>query len=217
MIKTNQPPASRRELSKLCRRQAIIDAARASFLHHGYADTSMSSLLMTLGGSKGTLWRYFRSKDELFAAVIEDLTRSFRAEVEGVLSPECDLESTLVEFCRRFIGSPDALATWRLVMAESGRFPEIERIFNERAAGHTHTALSAFLARHVASGNLSDDDPARMADVLTSLCVGRQTRRLWCPERADLITIDNDAVDFTCWFLRAYAPRIQIEDRRLAG
>jgi TetR/AcrR family transcriptional repressor of mexJK operon len=72
----------RREARKLDRRKAIVDAARRAFLDDGYAATSMSGLLKTLGGSKATLWSYFRSKEELFAAVVADVTAEFRKELE---------------------------------------------------------------------------------------------------------------------------------------
>ena len=202
-------PTTRRELRKLDRRQAIVDAARASFLEHGYAGTSMSGLLKSLGGSKATLWSYFRSKEELFAAVIEDVSAAFRSELEDVLTSTGQLETGLVEFCRSFmrkIASPDALATWRLVMAESGRFPEVGRIFHERAASHTQAALGAFLARHIASGELRAEDPLRMAEMLTSLCVSRHTRLLWGIEPSDPATRDADAVRFVQWFLRTFRP-----------
>src|SRR3954454_5258233 len=131
MIEGLKACVSRREARKQDRRQAIIEAARVSFLDHGYAGTSMSGLLKTLGGSKATLWGYFRSKEELFAAVIEEVSLQFRAEIQDALATEADLEQSLVAFCHTFlrkITSPDGQATWRLVVAESGRFPEVGRI-----------------------------------------------------------------------------------------
>ena len=54
------------------RRDAIIDVAREVFFEEGYAAASMSSIAARLGGSKGTLYNYFRSKDELFEAQVRD-------------------------------------------------------------------------------------------------------------------------------------------------
>src|SRR5882757_6223376 len=53
------------------RRDHILDVARDAFLSTGYADTSMSAIAARLGGSKGTLYNYFKSKDELFNAYVE--------------------------------------------------------------------------------------------------------------------------------------------------
>ncbi|MFY0108264.1 TetR/AcrR family transcriptional regulator, partial [Acinetobacter baumannii] len=80
-------PPSRREARKQDRRQAILDAARTSFFEQGYDGTSMSGLLATLGGSKATLWSYFRSKEELFAAVLDEATAAHRGSLLECIDP----------------------------------------------------------------------------------------------------------------------------------
>jgi AcrR family transcriptional regulator len=207
MNPTIEPSATRRELRKQDRREAIVDAAQDSFMEHGYAGTSMSGLLKTLGGSKATLWGYFRSKEELFAAVIERVAASFHSDLQGILTSASSLEAGLLAFCSHFlrkIGSPEGVATWRMVVAESGRFPELGRIFYERAAGFTETALGAYLARHVAAGELRPEDPRIMAQMLISLCAGRHNRLLWGVETEDEAAIDSQAVRYVDLFLRAY-------------
>jgi AcrR family transcriptional regulator len=201
-------PVTRRESRKQDRRQAIIEAARASFLEHGYAGTSMSGLLKPLGGSKATLWGYFRSKEELFAAVIEEISLLFRAEIQDVLATEAGLERSLVAFCRTFlrkITSPDGQATWRLVVAESGRFPEVGRIFHEKAAGPVQGALRDFLARQIAEGRLVSEDPAIMVETLMSLCIGQHMRVIWGLDRLTEAELDACAHRFTGIFLKTYS------------
>lgn len=199
---------TKREIRKQDRRQSIIDAARQSFLEEGYAATSMSGLLKTIGGSKATLWGYFRSKEELFAAVIEDVTMAYRAEIESELTPAGDLEPTLRSFCQRFMqttSSPEALATWRLVVAESGRFPEVGQIFYDRAVQHIRRALRKFLEHHIAEGNLRPADPQNMADMLASLCAGQQTHILWGISPPDGDEFQHRASEYVTYFLRCFA------------
>lgn len=201
-------PMGRREARKQDRREAIVAAARRSFLDDGYAATSMSGLLKTLGGSKATLWSYFRSKEELFAAVIEDVTRAFRQQLESELVATGTLRSTLVAFCRSFMNKtahPDAVATWRLVVAESGRFPEVGRIFYERAAGHVETALASYLRQQIEADRLRDEDPARMAQLLVSMCATQQNKLLWGVEEGDGVAKDADATRFADYFLRLFS------------
>jgi AcrR family transcriptional regulator len=201
-------PVTRREGRKQDRRQAIIEAARSSFLEHGYAGTSMSGLLKTLGGSKATLWGYFRSKEELFAAVIEEVSLQFRAEIQDVLATEADLEHTLVAFCRTFlrkITSSDGQATWRLVVAESGRFPEVGKIFHGRAAGPVQGALRTFLAHQIENDRLVKEDPTIMVETLMSLCIGQHMRAIWGLDRLSDTDIDVCAHRFTQIFLGAYS------------
>ena len=73
------PRAASRDL----RRKAILDIARDIFLSQGYAATSMSQVAARLGGSKGTLYNYFSSKEELFSAmVVEDCESEFLAMID---------------------------------------------------------------------------------------------------------------------------------------
>lgn len=202
------PTLGRRAQRKIDRRDAILAAARRSFLEKGYAETSMSGLLQTLGGSKTTLWSYFRSKEKLFAAVIEDITLLFREEVEAELSLTGDLEDTLTGFCRSLmtkISAPEGLATWRLVVAESARFPEVGKIFYAQAAHYIHVSLSKFIAHHIHTARLRDEDPEKMADMLISLCSGLQSRCLWGVASPDIDEIKADASAFAQYFLRTFS------------
>ena len=52
------------------RRETILEIARDMFFTEGYAAVSMSAIAARLGGSKGTLYNYFASKEELFSAVM---------------------------------------------------------------------------------------------------------------------------------------------------
>jgi len=190
------------------RRAAIVAAARQSFLDKGYAATSMSGLLKTLGGSKATLWSYFRSKEELFAAVIEDLTASFRQQIETDLLTPGEMEQTLVNFCRSFmlrLSQPDGVATWRLVMAESSRFPEVGQIFYREAAGHVERALARYIQQQIDNGHLRDEGALNMARLLTGMYKAGLHRRLWGVEPADSTDIEAEVQRFVGYFLRLFA------------
>ena len=54
------------------RREAILEVAREVFTEEGYAAASMSTIAARLGGSKGTLYNYFKSKEELFGAYVRE-------------------------------------------------------------------------------------------------------------------------------------------------
>lgn len=200
---------SRREARKQERREAILAIAARSFLEHGYAGTSMSAISAELGGSKGTLWSYFPSKEELFAAVLEDRTVAFRAVIETLLDPRDDLRSTLFRYCCSFIEkltSEEAIQLHRLVASEAERFPEVGRIFYERAPRRTQIMLSRFFAEHMAEGNLRRDEPERAALVLASLCLAPHHQMLWGIPRPNAQEIEAEARFATEVFLRAFAP-----------
>lgn len=208
MIAFEEATIGKREARKQDRRDAIVAAARRSFLDDGYAATSMSGLLKTLGGSKATLWSYFRSKEELFGAVIADVTAAFREQVRSELLTPGEMEATLVNFCRSFMNKTahaDGVAAWRLVVAESGRFPEVGRIFYEQAAGHVERALSDYIAQQIAAGRLRDEGALNMARVLIGMTAAQQNRRLWGVEAAGTEELDTLAHRFVGYFLRLFA------------
>lgn len=201
---------SRREARRQARRDAILDVAAQSFLEHGYAGTTMSGIAATLGGSKGTLWSYFASKEVLFAAVIERVTDAFRMQLSLILNPRDGLEPALRRFCVEFlrkVTSPEAIALYRLVVGETSRFPEIGRIFYERAPRQTQQLLAGFLGQAMENGLLRRDDPLAAARHLTGLCMYGMHQQLvmGVAETSAADTIDSEVDHAMTAFMRAYA------------
>jgi AcrR family transcriptional regulator len=118
----------RRAQRKAERREAIIAIAARSFFCYGYSRTTMSAIAEEMGGSKGTLWRYFSSKEELFAAFLDAATASFREAISAALDPRQRQEVVLTEFCEKLIDritQDDAVALQRLVVSEVEHFPDL--------------------------------------------------------------------------------------------
>jgi AcrR family transcriptional regulator len=201
----------RREAAKQERRQAILAVARNSFLENGYAATSMSAIASQLGGSKSTLWGYFPSKEDLFAAVLDDATGAFRAALRDVLAHEGDFAETVHAFCRGFIEKvtrQDALQLHRLVAAEATRFPEVGRIFASRGPEPTLQLLAGYLATQIVAGHMHDEDPVRAAGTLVSLCTGRfHSRLVWGTITLQPGDIEAEAEHAARVFLKAFARR----------
>ena len=172
---------SRRETRKQDRRDAILAVAQHHFLEHGYSATTMSAIAATLGGSKGTLWAYFPSKEELFTAVVDQATTAFREQLSETLNPHGEIVPALRGFSRRLLEriiSPEAIGLHRLIVAEAGRFPELGRIFYERAPRLTVALLADFLAGAMQRGQLRQDDPADAAFFLMHMSMARSQQKL---------------------------------------
>ena len=208
---TDIPNLSRREARRRDRRGAIIAVARRSFLEKGYAATTMSSIAADLGGSKGTLWSYFPSKEELFAAVLRNATETYHASLAQLLDSHGELESTLMRFGHdllRKVTSPEAIALHRLVAAEASRFPEMGAIFFELAPLHTRSLLAHFLEGEMDRGELRRADPQLAARTLIVLALsGCHQQMMWGNSEPPTPTqIDADVTFAVDCFLRAYAP-----------
>ena len=205
------PKGGRREVRREERREAILDVAEHSFFEHGYAGTTMSAIASRLGGSKGTLWSYFPSKELLFEAVLDRATRLFRAEMAVTLNPEGKLSEAIGKFAERFITkttSDEAIALQRLVVGEAGRFPEVGRIYFERGPGPSLELLSRFLAGAMERGALRQEDPLLAAQNLVALCNApwQQRRLTGIAGQPSAAVIAGDARTVARLFLGAYAP-----------
>ncbi|HEX4078797.1 MAG TPA: TetR/AcrR family transcriptional regulator [Rhizomicrobium sp.] len=194
------------------KREAIVRTALEAFLAEGYAETSMSSVAAKVGGSKATLYNYFKSKEELFAAVVERKCEQIRkllneAEIEG----GGDLKATLTNFGEHFVAlllSDDSIGTFRLATAEAARFPEIGRaIYNSGVRQNQHRVTELLEHARDAGRLRSDADVTCAAEQFLDLCLtGLHRRRLWnvtpCPSREEIRANVERAVTT---FMRAFA------------
>jgi AcrR family transcriptional regulator len=198
----------KREARKEERRLAILDVAKRSFLENGYSGTSMSAISAELGGSKGTLWGYFPSKEELFAAVLDHATTSYRQQLGDLLEPSADLWTTIVTFCRSFIDkitSPDSVRLHRLIAAEAARFPEVGEIFYRRAPEPTQRLLAEFFAGQMAIGHMREADSLAAARALGCLCMGGLHQRvIWGIANPTPEAIDAEAQGAADIFAHAF-------------
>ena len=150
------------------KRHRIIEAAIAVFLEHGYAATSVDRIQQRAGGSKATIYRYFHGKAELFAAIIETLVAQMTAPIDRQpLTPDGtteELASTLARFGRAYLDvllETRSLALYRMVMAESGRFPELGKLFYTRGPGPVAAQLTEYLRSHHPPADCAPDVQAR--------------------------------------------------------
>ena len=81
----------------------MLEIARAAFLREGYAAASMSEIAAKVGGSKATLYSYFPSKKDLFAAVIEEEVRRKFVPLFEMDETRGDFRTVLERFARRFL------------------------------------------------------------------------------------------------------------------
>lgn len=190
------------------RRETILKIAHAAFLEDGYAATSMSSIAAKVGGSKATLYNYFSSKEELFSAVIEERCRDFQEMLY-----DADLDSQDFRKALTFLGTEavrwmlrdDSIATYRLITAESGRFPELGRAFYLAGPQRGKEMLAEFFGRAAEKGHLKPGYMTGLAVHFMTLCKGElQHRKLWnidTPTDKDIETTVATAVNV---FLAAY-------------
>lgn len=187
-------PLNKREQNKLQRRCAIVAIAKRWFLDKGYAATSMSAIADELGGSKATLWAHFASKEELFAAVIDDLVERFAGEMEGALLQDQFSLEGLRHFALRFLHKlmgEEAIKLFRLIMADGGRFPEINAVFHVRGPSRMQRRTIAYFATR-----FSPEESQRLARITNCAMVGFRSHVLTRPELPDAADLEQFVDDF---------------------
>lgn len=157
------------------RRAAILKVAREVFLSDGYAAASMSHIAARVGGSKATLYNYFPSKKDLFFAVSEaDSVRMMDQlfQFDDIIG---DVFECVRLFCRRLVDvvlHDDMLALYRLIVAESVRFPEIGLAAYETGYGPGMKRMAGLLQMAMDQGHLRKANPHKAAELVFELCQG---------------------------------------------
>ncbi|MBW4618201.1 MAG: TetR/AcrR family transcriptional regulator [Cyanosarcina radialis HA8281-LM2] len=114
---------------------AILAGGMQEFLAHGYAATSMDRVAAAAGVSKATVYSHFQDKEGLFTALIEQLVQyKFRSLFGNALeTSQPEPRIFLRELAHRVLdmgaNEPQFLNFMRLILGESGRFPELARAF----------------------------------------------------------------------------------------
>lgn len=200
-------------LDRDARRELILDVAQEVFLDEGFANASMSTIAARLGGSKGTLYNYFKSKDDLFTAYVERRCLWQQDEVFALKPGEAPAQA-LQRIARSFLAHVVNEATvrnFRLIVAEAERTPQIGRMFYEAGPERGTERLAEFLASLDASGGLDlEGDPLGAAQHFLGLVQSPTFKGRLCNATPELTgrQIDKEAARGVQAFLRAYGPRL---------
>jgi AcrR family transcriptional regulator len=204
--------AGRPRLDRDARRELILDVAAEVFLEEGFANASMSTIAARLGGSKGTLYNYFKSKNDLFAAYVERRCLWQQDEVFAVKPGETPVEAIhrIGRSFLAFVVEETTVRNFRVVVGEAERAPEIGSIFYEAGPVRGTEVLAQFLAGLEADGVLDlENDPHGAAQHLLGLVQAPTFKGRLCnaiPELSDA-ELDREAARGVRAFLRAYARR----------
>lgn len=87
----------KRALTKAQNRRAILEAACAVFTESGYDGASIRDVIRRTGLASGTFYNYFRDKEQVFHAVLEERTTELRQRLRAVRQEETELEAIVRE------------------------------------------------------------------------------------------------------------------------
>lgn len=196
-------------LDRDARREAILDVASDVFLEEGYANATMSTIATRVGGSKGTLYNYFKNKEELFAAYVVRHCAWQRDAMFEIESEVGDIREALIKTGRTYLSivlSDFSMANFRVIVAEAERTPEIGLAFYEAGPRSGSRRLGAALQKAVDAGQLQIDDPVHAAHQFIGLCQNRMLKARLCGAMAEPTPeeIDREVLPAVKVFLAAY-------------
>ena len=118
---------TKRERRKEARPGELLDAALALFVEKGFAATRVEEVAARAGVSKGTLFLYFPSKEELFKAVVRETIAGrfgeWNDELDAFQGDSADLLRYTMNAWWERIGMTQTSGITKLVMSEAGTWP----------------------------------------------------------------------------------------------
>lgn len=164
------------------RPRELVEAAFALFTEQGFAKTRLSDVAKRAGVSKATIYRYFENKEALFEAVIDDAVAPRFAEarvlVEAYEGSSADLLRMFLNVARHALDGP-LPALIKLIVAESGNFPQLANLWVDHAARHVFSLGAHIIERGICRGEFrqvasTTTAPLILAPVFT-LAIWKQT------------------------------------------
>lgn len=144
------------------RPREILDAALTVFVAKGFAATRLDDVAAAAGISKGLLYRYFDNKAELFEEVIRQTLVTTIRDVSDRARASSTAAAALDIFLEQMVAianDPRRSAIPKLVISESGSFPELAIFYLAEVIGPALAQLTALVRRGMESGEFRQVDP----------------------------------------------------------
>ncbi|MCA1941901.1 MAG: TetR/AcrR family transcriptional regulator [Caenispirillum bisanense] len=152
------------------KRRQILEAARALFVEHGFAATSVDMVVERAGVSKPTLYGHFGGKADLFAAVVQAQAEEFASHGCALAQrpPAEGLRALAVMYLDMVTGA-EALQLYRAVVAEGHNFPQIAEVFYEAGPQRVHGMVEHYLRDQHAKGTMAVPCPKLAAGLFLGM------------------------------------------------
>jgi AcrR family transcriptional regulator len=155
-------PTPKRERRKEARPRELLDAALTLFVEKGFTATRAEEVAALAGVSKGTLFLYFQSKEDLFKAVIREnigsLFPAWNEELDAFVGSSAEMVKFAMNAWWEQMGNTAASGIVKLVMSEARNFPDVAAFYQEDVVVPGTQLLQRILQRGVESGEFRGMD-----------------------------------------------------------
>lgn len=159
----------------------ILDAAFEEFVANGFAATRIEDIADRIGVTKGTIYVYFPTKEELFAAMIDHIS----VPLGELLRDSADLKGTCVErlqsllllFYEKVSNDRPSRELIRIVISEGSRFPQVIQAHHDELIDPLFLLTQSLLDEGVAAGEFRNA-PAALAPVIVAPIISKMIEML---------------------------------------
>jgi AcrR family transcriptional regulator len=163
-------PAPARRRRKAARPSELVAAALDLFVERGFTATRLEDVAARAGVAKGTLYVYFDSKESLFKAVVEEAIVPELVAAELVMANHrgsaAEVLRELTFFWWQHSGATRLAGVPRLMVAESGNFPDLVRYYHDHVMMRGRALLGSVLARGIEAGEFRPVDIDTAIDLI---------------------------------------------------
>ncbi len=175
----------------------VVEGARQIFLQEGFEGASVDLIARAAGVSKATLYSYFPDKRLLFmeVATVECCRTAY--DQTDVIAPDLPPTEVLTTAGHRmltFFLSDFGRAVFRIVIAETGRFPDLGQEFWNNGPARSQAVLVEYFRHAIARKELQIDDLSLAADQFVELCKADLFPRLLMGLQTDFTEADKARV-----------------------
>ncbi|MDR3372831.1 MAG: TetR/AcrR family transcriptional regulator [Ancalomicrobiaceae bacterium] len=158
-------PKTKRQQASEQRRQAILDAALDVFAAEGFTAARLDDVAAKAGVAKGTIYLFFKDKEELFEQIVVAAISPVLARLEALAEAETMPLDQVLETVFAFFQS-EVIATWRrdviwLVLSEGRRFPRIAEIYHRMVISKGLGIIRRIAENAYKRGEISSDELVR--------------------------------------------------------
>ncbi len=155
------------------RPRQILDAAFETFAEHGLASARLEDIARRAGVSKGTIYLYFPSKEDLFREVVRHTVGDAIDDVERRLAGPTAMDdlNSFMDAQWHFLCSPKFPPLQRWVHSELTAYPELASFYGQEVLGRGRRLLRGILERGMEGGEFRRMDSGLAARALVALLV----------------------------------------------
>src|SRR5258707_1238369 len=165
------PAPQRGSRRKQARPSEILDAALKVFAAKGYAAARMEDIAREAGVTKGTIYLYFDNKEAVFKSLVREsigtTVTAVAAQLQSYDGPAQEVVRLALTAMAQLLMQSDRVVLPKIIIAESGNFPELARFYRFEIIERGMSAFTAVIARGMARGELR---PAPVEHVIR-LCI----------------------------------------------